>query len=355
MASQRQLIQSVWRDTRQNLTRRGGSWLPSQPKMLAIPKVLPGEVFSSWMVRGAALCRMPLRQFKAVWKIRSALHWIDSGITHLQAEAIAARASKVDANDLEASRWSSRSYFACWHGLCLTTSPLNCRPIYRYCPECLRNDEIPYYRKAWRLTFNYVCTEHGLLLQEKCPVCDQEIDIEQQRNVAVNERPAMTMRYCQRCGAELCAVRLQKLSAAQLDILVAAQFRMQILTYDVSKIRLDNFDCDEYFASSWTPFFLDHIGWQMIQRRELGAYSQSSKALDSYILRIYSKNTKSPCVVPAGINGVRLFGERAKDIQRLFQRRGRFGSTYWIPEGKLATASLYQITSAIHWLNTRTL
>lgn len=44
-------------------------------------------------------------------------------------------------------------------------------PGLRYCPICLREDEKPYYRKKWRLSFSVNCTEHGCYLNDRCPKC----------------------------------------------------------------------------------------------------------------------------------------------------------------------------------------
>lgn len=56
-------------------------------------------------------------------------------------------------------------------------SPLGLRgrrstlPGLRYCPLCLKEDERPYYRKKWRLSFSVVCTRHQCYLSERCPKC----------------------------------------------------------------------------------------------------------------------------------------------------------------------------------------
>lgn len=41
----------------------------------------------------------------------------------------------------------------------------------RYCPLCLRDDEHPYYRKKWRLSFSVICTKHRCYLNDSCPKC----------------------------------------------------------------------------------------------------------------------------------------------------------------------------------------
>jgi hypothetical protein len=43
------------------------------------------------------------------------------------------------------------------------------------CPGCLQKDEIPYYRKKWRLSLSVVCPDCGVYLIEECPKCKSPI------------------------------------------------------------------------------------------------------------------------------------------------------------------------------------
>lgn len=47
----------------------------------------------------------------------------------------------------------------------------NTLPGVRYCPYCLLEDEHPYFRKQWRLSFSLACLKHGCLLCGHCPHC----------------------------------------------------------------------------------------------------------------------------------------------------------------------------------------
>jgi hypothetical protein len=44
-----------------------------------------------------------------------------------------------------------------------------------FCPGCFRNDNIPYYRKKWRLSLSVVCPDCKINLIERCPKCDSPI------------------------------------------------------------------------------------------------------------------------------------------------------------------------------------
>lgn len=44
-----------------------------------------------------------------------------------------------------------------------------------YCPRCFLSDEVPYFRKSWRLSWVTSCTKHKRRLINKCQVCHNPI------------------------------------------------------------------------------------------------------------------------------------------------------------------------------------
>lgn len=44
-------------------------------------------------------------------------------------------------------------------------------PGLRYCPKCLSEDERPYFRRKWRLTFSVACQRHSCYLLDRCQGC----------------------------------------------------------------------------------------------------------------------------------------------------------------------------------------
>lgn len=42
-----------------------------------------------------------------------------------------------------------------------------------FCPDCLRDDPIPYFRKQWRYSFVTTCLKHKRLLIDHCPNCSE--------------------------------------------------------------------------------------------------------------------------------------------------------------------------------------
>lgn len=67
----------------------------------------------------------------------------------------------------------------------------------KYCPICLREDKVPYFRKKWRVVFYNMCHKHSCYLYEHCPSCKSKLDISKMHN---NKLPYT---HCHECGFEL--------------------------------------------------------------------------------------------------------------------------------------------------------
>lgn len=67
----------------------------------------------------------------------------------------------------------------------------------RFCPICLREDNIIYFRKHWKIVFNTICEKHKCFLYDSCPNCNSVIDISK---MFMNK---LTFKYCNSCGFDL--------------------------------------------------------------------------------------------------------------------------------------------------------
>jgi hypothetical protein len=67
----------------------------------------------------------------------------------------------------------------------------------KYCPVCLREDKIPYFRKKWRVVFYNICHKHQCRLYEHCPACKTKLNISKMHE---NKLPYT---HCHNCGFEL--------------------------------------------------------------------------------------------------------------------------------------------------------
>jgi len=66
----------------------------------------------------------------------------------------------------------------------------------RFCPLCLANDSIPYFRKEWRLSFYTACLEHKCFLLNRCPNCNSPLTLSK----SYQEKD---FTFCYKCGIDL--------------------------------------------------------------------------------------------------------------------------------------------------------
>ncbi len=66
----------------------------------------------------------------------------------------------------------------------------------QFCPRCLAEDRIPYFRKRWRLAFVTVCSQHGCLLLDRCPACGDAISLHR------NGLEAQSLAQCSTCHSD---------------------------------------------------------------------------------------------------------------------------------------------------------
>ncbi|WP_369124446.1 TniQ family protein, partial [Undibacterium sp. CCC2.1] len=45
----------------------------------------------------------------------------------------------------------------------------------QFCPTCLAEDSVPYFRRRWRVAFYTVCNEHKTMLLDRCPKCGSSV------------------------------------------------------------------------------------------------------------------------------------------------------------------------------------
>jgi hypothetical protein len=140
------------------------------------PKPLPGELFSSWLVRVARCYEMTVQAFcreawprQEVWRgdidrhiDDEALHFLSckTGVPYPELFLMTLRAHEQYARASPADDSARDLYFH----LGATDNAI------RFCPGCLAERQ-PYYRLEWRLAFVTVCPRHRLPLSERCYNC----------------------------------------------------------------------------------------------------------------------------------------------------------------------------------------
>lgn len=66
----------------------------------------------------------------------------------------------------------------------------------KYCPLCLKDNAIPYFRKKWRYSFNPICIEHRCFLMQNCPNCNKSI-------IYYRNKWNQPLKYCTFCNFDL--------------------------------------------------------------------------------------------------------------------------------------------------------
>lgn len=156
------------------------------------PKPLKGELLSSWLVRIALMHRITPVTFMNIhfpflkpdiWSRDIDLFW---GTNPDLLELLSYK-SRISTEDLFQSTLNSYEGYLNEKIYANTRNKLITSVInrgrenkgkgLRFCPRCLKNDFIPYFRKEWRLSFVTTCLEHRCFLLDCCPKCQSPINI----------------------------------------------------------------------------------------------------------------------------------------------------------------------------------
>jgi hypothetical protein len=73
----------------------------------------------------------------------------------------------------------------------------------QFCPACLAEDTIPYFRKCWRVALNTICTKHGTMLLDRCPKCGAAVAVHRLDMVRPDAIEIAPMSYCYACKFDL--------------------------------------------------------------------------------------------------------------------------------------------------------
>jgi len=163
---------------------------------LIIPKPLPNELFSSWIVRMAYAHKTHPHTFENLYlNLTQRLFSKNIDVALDEKTKLLIQKKCRHTVDIHILTMQSYSTFlqekVIINGFNKWITPL------RYCPKCLRSDKIPYFRKIWRITFLTICFEHQCYLQDKCPQCHTKLDISKMY------KNSYSFIHCHQCGFEL--------------------------------------------------------------------------------------------------------------------------------------------------------
>lgn len=76
----------------------------------------------------------------------------------------------------------------------------------KFCPKCLKEDKVPYFRKNWKFAFSTACIKHNCFLRNVCPKCKVKIEILKMYQNKLSDV------YCHSCGYNLKKSTVQYIS-----------------------------------------------------------------------------------------------------------------------------------------------
>lgn len=185
-------------------------------KLLPVhPKPLPDELLTSWIVRvaeanGAKLHTLSRFLFgnhdRSPW-VRDVARSGPVWITDKMAEVTGASKAQAVATTLTGYVgvvFSARQTSGQLRWLLPAKIRSSNRLGYsvQYCPECLAQDKIPYFRRKWRIGFYTFCPSHGVALYDCCPKCEAPIVIHR-RDFSVDIGRAGSITQCHVCGGDM--------------------------------------------------------------------------------------------------------------------------------------------------------
>ncbi|RXJ77218.1 hypothetical protein CRV03_05905 [Arcobacter sp. F155] len=166
--------------------KRNRDWIQDY-FFLFIPSPLPDELLSSWLTRMAFEHKRTLPLFFSLFIRHDGSSTTRTDLDFLFDEKLFKTLSqKSELSIKEIYQMSLRTeegqLFTCNDSL---YPPLQIRKLtdkrnhngLMYCPKCLKEDKIPYFRKKWRYDFYNACPKHGILLTDRCWRCYSKIEL----------------------------------------------------------------------------------------------------------------------------------------------------------------------------------
>ncbi len=193
------------------------------PRWPLVPALRQDELFSSWLIR-CALCHGcdPLELAQLLWPDRRI--WTrdcDLGICGLPVAVLSQRSGLREESLREATleplckllgHELPRVGITPW---VLTLGGRNTRRTggLQYCPICFMGPR-PYYKIQWRLAWHTCCSDHGVLLRDRCPRCQAVLSPHRL------DYQALDLRRCHQCHGLLSEVdpELPSVGAAELEL-----------------------------------------------------------------------------------------------------------------------------------------
>lgn len=158
-----------------NITKDAENWIISRDFYRDVenliwnhcPDQFEDESISSWFTRTTKMnCAGTLETFHELMKKQILFEHIET-VTSVKCNLIKSLEPYVNINRLIKHEYNPQALMKHFF-LVIYSTP-------KYCPFCLKTDNIPYFRFIWQLPFVTVCPNHHILLLTTCPSCQSRI------------------------------------------------------------------------------------------------------------------------------------------------------------------------------------
>lgn len=86
---------------------------------------------------------------------------------------------------------------------------LNTGYAIQYCPQCLAEDETPYFRLAWRLALYTFCPKHRVMMADRCPYCGAPVAFHRIELGKPKRSDVDSLDCCWQCDKKLSSIATQ--------------------------------------------------------------------------------------------------------------------------------------------------
>lgn len=247
-------------------------------------KPLPDELLSCWLVRLAhghglkvqTFCNLIFGNQRQVWNRdidRLAPSWLIDELSCRTATSLD-RARRTTLHAYEGALY--RKFKAAGALQWILTLKLYHRKRQgyglQYCPKCLTEDIIPYYRKRWRVAFYTVCTKHHTMMLDRCPQCAAALAFHRLDITNSDALVTGALSYCHECEFDLRnapAVEPARVDSEAMALLFSACNQLEPIQIDDSQWNLGLYSVLHHLSMLLTSRYR-HVCLRKFVQTELG-------------------------------------------------------------------------------------
>lgn len=188
------------------------------PRLHGGPVPNPGESISSWLYRASEFFSLrPSDLVRAIGYDGSSAA-LDFGWDRDVVSARLAVLMQTDPARVLRLSYPEHSHLNNQFYTFLTFQFHRAQPVFRWCPHCLSEDEMPYFRYGWRFEFSLYCERHAVWLRDRCCRCGALPDLSLSSTKSYRRSVPKAITTCVTCQADLRAQLGREIEARDLEV-----------------------------------------------------------------------------------------------------------------------------------------